>query len=587
MRFSDEFLLRVKESNDIYDVMSSYLPLKKAGADYVCVCPFHPDKNPSCHVYMATQSFHCFGCKASGDVINFIRLYEHLDYRDAIVFLADRAGIPLPDDGGGEDISKKRVRILEMNREAGRFYHKLLLSPNGKPGLDYLYGRGLTLHTIRTYGLGYAPDSWDTLKKHMNSQGYSDEEMEAASLLSKSSRSKNYFDFFKSRVMFPFIDDNGNIVGFSGRIIGGDDPRKYLNTKSTLVYDKSRFLYSMNHAKNAAQKELILCEGNLDVISLYQAGFKNAVATCGTALTSSHASAIAKKGFKNVILAYDGDAAGQNATIKAINVLDGMGLGAKVLKIYGAKDPDEFIKSFGRDAFATLVNESHSAVSFGLEHLKAGTDMNTLEGKSDYLQKSVKYLAGIQNIATRAVYASAVAKECDVDKRTVEAAIERAMKSQTRQREKQQRQEVISGGKRDFVNPQAAQFPAEAKAERAIIAFLFHSPDCLPKVTAQISADDFPTEFNRNLFIVLNAAISCGSQVDLSSLGEMYSPQEISSISSMIHENNELSYTAERLSECISVLKRHSDKQKSKAAAEMSDDELLSYAEKIRSQKKK
>ena len=242
---------------------------------------------------------------------------------ESVKFLAQRAGIAMPDEEGDNGI-KRRTRAYEMNREAGRFFHKYLYSPAGKEGLDYLYGRGLTDHTIRTYGLGYAPDTWDSLKKHMNSLGYSDSEMEEASLLSKSSKSGNYFDFFKYRVMFPFIDVRGNIVCFSGRVIGGDDNRKYLNTKATAVYNKSTFLYSLNHAKNAGESVLIMCEGNLDVISMYQAGFKNAVATCGTAITDSHARNIANLGFKKVILAYDSDAAGQKATARAMNILPQM-----------------------------------------------------------------------------------------------------------------------------------------------------------------------------------------------------------------------------------------------------------------------
>lgn len=387
MRLSEDFLLNIKESNDIYDVISSYVPLKKSGTDYVCNCPFHSEKTPSCHIYMATQSFYCFGCGAAGDVINFIRLYEHLDYMESVKFLAQRAGIAMPDEEGDNGI-KRRTRAYEMNREAGRFFHKYLYSPAGKEGLDYLYGRGLTDHTIRTYGLGYAPDTWDSLKKHMNSLGYSDSEMEEASLLSKSSKSGNYFDFFKYRVMFPFIDVRGNIVGFSGRVIGGDDNRKYLNTKATAVYNKSTFLYSLNHAKNAGESVLIMCEGNLDVISMYQAGFKNAVATCGTAITDSHARNIANLGFRKVILAYDSDAAGQKATARAMNILDKVGISANVLTMQGAKDPDEYIKKFGKEAFQLLIDGSQSGMDYELKKIRSETDLSAPGGKSEYLKKS-------------------------------------------------------------------------------------------------------------------------------------------------------------------------------------------------------
>ncbi|MBQ8932406.1 MAG: DNA primase, partial [Ruminiclostridium sp.] len=224
MKLSEDFLSRIKDGNDIYDVISSYVPLKKTGTDYVCNCPFHSEKTPSCHIYMATQSFYCFGCGAAGDVINFIRLYEHLGYMEAVRFLAQRAGIPMPDDGG-EDGARIRARILEMNREAGKFYHKLLFSPQGKEGLDYLLGRGLTIHTIRLYGLGYAPNDWSLLRNHLSSLGFSDDEIVEASLGVKSQKNNNTYDFFRYRVMFPFFDTRGNIVGFSGRIIGGDDSR--------------------------------------------------------------------------------------------------------------------------------------------------------------------------------------------------------------------------------------------------------------------------------------------------------------------------------------------------------------------------
>lgn len=435
MRLSEDFLLNIKESNDIYDVISSYVPLKKSGTDYVCNCPFHSEKTPSCHIYMATQSFYCFGCGAAGDVINFIRLYEHLDYMESVKFLAQRAGIAMPDEEDDNGI-KRRTRAYEMNREAGRFFHKYLYSPAGKEGLDYLYGRGLTDHTIRTYGLGYAPDTWDSLKKHMNSLGYSDSEMEEASLLSKSSKSGNYFDFFKYRVMFPFIDVRGNIVGFSGRVIGGDDNRKYLNTKATAVYNKSTFLYSLNHAKNAGESVLIMCEGNLDVISMYQAGFKNAVATCGTAITDSHARNIANLGFKKVILAYDSDAAGQKATARAMNILDKVGISANVLTMQGAKDPDEYIKKFGKEAFQLLIDGSQSGMDYELKKIRSETDLSAPGGKSEYLKKAVSFIANINSPIDRAVYISTIAQECDVNRANVDIAVNQIISKRNKTRER-------------------------------------------------------------------------------------------------------------------------------------------------------
>lgn len=585
MRLSEDFLLNIKESNDIYDVISSYVPLKKSGTDYVCNCPFHSEKTPSCHIYMATQSFYCFGCGAAGDVINFIRLYEHLDYMESVKFLAQRAGIAMPDEEGDNGI-KRRTRAYEMNREAGRFFHKYLYSPAGKEGLDYLYGRGLTDHTIRTYGLGYAPDTWDSLKKHMNSLGYSDSEMEEASLLSKSSKSGNYFDFFKYRVMFPFIDVRGNIVGFSGRVIGGDDNRKYLNTKATAVYNKSTFLYSLNHAKNAGESVLIMCEGNLDVISMYQAGFKNAVATCGTAITDSHARNIANLGFKKVILAYDSDAAGQKATARAMNILDKVGISANVLTIQGAKDPDEYIKKFGKEAFQLLIDGSQSGMDYELKKIRSETDLSAPGGKSEYLKKAVGFIANINSPIDRAVYISTIAQECDVNRANVDIAVNQIISKRNKTREKDNRRAILNGSvNRDKINPEASRYPAETQAERGIIAYLFHSPDALKKITDKISSDDFVTEFNKRLFIDLTAMISCGLSNDVSMLADRYSAEEVASIYKLIHENNNLPFSVERLNDYLNVLIKYRDKKQSKSVADMSEDELRQFADKIKNNK--
>ncbi len=586
MRLSDDFLARIKDSNDIYDVVSSYVPLKKTGSDYVCCCPFHSEKTPSCHIYMATQSFYCFGCGAAGDVINFVRLYENLDYMESVRFLAQRAGIPMPEDGGDEG-ARLRTRMLEMNREAGKFFHRTLFLPEGKPGLDYLLGRGLTQRTIKIYGLGYAPDDWGRLKRHMNSLGYSDAELEAASLLSKSQRSNGYYDFFRYRVMFPFIDVRGNIVGFSGRVIGGDDPRKYLNTKATPVYNKSSFLYSLNHAKNAKQSSLILCEGNLDVIALYQAGFKNAVATCGTAITDSHARNIANMGFKEVVISLDSDEAGQKATARAMGILSNVGVRTKVLKMRGAKDPDEYINKFGKEAYALLIEKAESGMDFELERLKAGLDLATVQGKSEFLGRAVSFISSVPSRIDQAVYIAAVAQEADIARQNVELAVERESKRRRRSDALKERSSIISGtAQRDRINPEASKYPVQVAAERGIIAFLLRSPDYLGRICEKLSPEDFPTEFNRRLYLEIVTAIGSGRDVSISALGEEHTPAEISSIAGMVRENNELPYSTDRLNDYIKTLTEYREKKNRKSAGEMTADELLELADKIRSKKK-
>ena len=582
MRLSDDFLMQVKESNDIYDVVSSYVPLKKTGSDYVCCCPFHSEKTPSCHIYMATQSFYCFGCGAAGDVINFVRLYENLDYMETVRFLAQRAGIPMPEDGG-DDGARARTRMLEMNREAGKFFHRTLFSPEGKKGLDYLIGRGLTERTIKTYGLGYATEDWDRLKRHMNSLGYNDEELEAASLLSKAKNGKRYYDFFRYRVMFPFFDVRGNVVGFSGRVIGGDDTRKYLNTRGTLVYNKSSFLYSMNHAKNTKESSLILCEGNLDVITLYQAGFKNAVATCGTALTDVHARKIANLGFKEVVVSLDSDEAGQKATAKAMNILSNVGIQTRILKMQGAKDPDEYIKKFGSEAYRILLNKSESGMDFELERIGRGLDLDSTGGKSEYLRRAVTLIAGTPNPIDRAVYIAAAAQTTGVARQNVELAVQQERKRQQNRDEKKERSEIISGAsQRDRINPEAKKYPTEVSAERGIIAFLIHSPDYLSRICEKLSPEDFPTEYNRRLYLEIVAAIGSGREVNLTTLGLSHSGEEISALASLIRENNELPYSVERLNDHINKLIEFRDKKNRKSAGSMTDDELRNLADRIK-----
>lgn len=583
MRLSDDFLYNLRQSNDIVDVMSSYIDLKKSSRDYVCLCPFHSEKTPSCHVYVDTQSFYCFGCHAGGDVVTFVRMYENLDYMESVRFLAQRAGISMPEDAN-DDTAMQKTRLLEINREAGRFYHYQLFSPQGREGLEYLLNRGLSEHTIKTYGLGYASDNWEQLKMYMRGKGFSEDELESASLLSRNNN-KTY-DFFRYRVMFPFFDLRGNIIGFSGRVIGGNDPRKYLNTRGTLVYNKSMFLYSMNHAKNSKEKYLILSEGNVDVISLFQAGFTNAVATCGTAITPEHARIMRNQGFEQVIIAYDSDEAGQKATVKAINILNEVGISARILQINGAKDPDEFIKKFGAEAFKMLIEKSNSAIDFELAKLKKGIDLNTAQGKADYLKKSIKFLADINNKLDRAVYISQVAEACDVSKVNIENAVTNEYKYRRKNIDRDERQRLISGvHQRDKLNPDAEKYPIEAKAERGIIAFLFNSPDYLKKVTSKLEVEDFPTGFHRKIYELLKIKLEENMSIELAALGSEFSTDEMGRLTGIIKEGNALPYSIDRLNDYISILLKFKENKTEKSVVEMSATELLEYAERLKNNK--
>lgn len=584
MPLPEQFLEQVRDANEITSVMSSYTGLKRAGRDNVCLCPFHSEKTPSCHIYSDTQSFYCFGCGAGGDVITFIRLIENLDYMESVRFLAQRAGIPMPEDSR-DQTGELKQRLLEINREAARFYRDVLISEKGIEGRQYLAERQLTENTVRKYGLGYAPESWDSLKNHMLSKGYSEQELLTAALLSRSQKGNTY-DKFRHRVMFPIIDRRGNIIAFGGRALEADAQAKYLNSDETPVFHKRSGLFSLNFAKNSKESFLILCEGYMDVISLNQAGFDNAVATLGTAITPEQAR-LMRQYCEEVVISYDSDGAGQKATMKAINLLSEAGVEARVLQMTGAKDPDEYVKKYGADGFRMLLKQSGGAISFELNKLTYGLDMDSPEGKAAYLKKAVNLLADVDNKIDRMVYVSDTAKLCGLSSAEIEKAVEDRRRYRAYSAKKEERRELISpktssrqsAGSNTYYTP-------EQKAERGIIAFMFHSPDMLARVEAKLTPEDFPTEFYRNLFVCVSERIKKGVSTELSSIGDEFSAQDVGKITGMINENNLLPYQKERLNEYIRVLEKNRDRYGGKAPKEMTNDELLLQMEKLRKEKR-
>lgn len=584
MPLPEQFLDQVKDANEITSVMSSYISLKRAGRDNVCLCPFHSEKTPSCHIYSDTQSFYCFGCGAGGDVITFIRLIENLDYMESVRFLAQRAGIPMPEDSR-DQTGELKQRLLEINREAARFYRDVLISEKGIEGRRYLAERQLTENTVRKYGLGYAPESWDSLKNHMLSKGYSEQELLTAALLSKSQKGNTY-DKFRHRVMFPIIDRRGNIIAFGGRALEADAQAKYLNSDETPVFHKRSGLFSLNFAKNSKESFLILCEGYMDVISLNQAGFDNAVATLGTAITPEQAR-LMRQYCEEVVISYDSDGAGQKATMKAINLLSEAGVEARVLQMTGAKDPDEYVKKYGADGFRMLLKQSGGAISFELNKLTYGLDMDSPEGKAAYLKKAVNLLADVDNKIDRMVYVSDTAKLCGLSSAEIEKAVEDRRRYRAYSAKKEERRELISPKKPSQHSAGSnTYYTPEQKAERGIIAFMLHSPDMLARVEARLAPEDFPTEFYRNLFVSVSGRIKKGASTELSSIGDEFSAQDVGKITGMINENNLLPYQKERLNEYIRVLEKNRDRYGGKAPQEMTNDELLLQMEKLRKEKR-
>jgi len=584
MPFPPDFLDRVKSANDLVSAFGPYAELKRAGRDYVCLCPFHSEKSASCHVYTDDPHFYCFGCGAGGDVITFTMMTQSLDYVSAVRYLAERAGYSMPDESedGGEAL-RRRSRLLEMNREAARFFRDCLKAEIGVAGLGYLYGRGLTPNTVRKYGLGYAPKSYNALKSHMSAKGYDDFELLEASLLAKNE--KGTYDKFRDRVMFPIINRMGEVIGFSGRKLSPDSEKedygpKYLNSGETEVFKKRENLFSINFAKNSGKGYIILCEGNLDVISLHQAGFDNAVATLGTAITPEQAR-LMRNYCNDVVIAYDMDAAGEKATVKAINMLNQAGLSARVLQIPDAKDPDEYIKRFGGENFAVLIEKSGSAISFELLKLKKTLDLDKPEGRSEYLKKAVDLLAGIDNRIDRMVYVSSAAADCGVAASSVEQEVESRIRYKGRAEELNRRKSLLRPALvRDAVNPDSAAFPVEERAESGIIAFLLHSPDKLPVILKSLTPEDFPTSFNRKLFETLILRLHKGQTIDISSLGSEFSAEETGRIEKIKIEGKTLPFTDSRLADYIKTLLDSKEKKRRKKPEEMSDEELRDFINK-------
>ena len=421
MAFSETFMQELKYRADMNTVASRYVNLRKSGRGYVGLCPFHSEKTPSFNVFEDTQSFYCFGCGAGGDVITFIRRIENLDYVDAVKLLAQMCGLEVPDESIDDGSALLRKKIMEINREAAKFFYACLKSPEGAPGREYFKKRKLLPSTITGFGLGYAPASWNLLFSHLKSLGYSEDELSAASLIS--SKDGHSYDKFRNRVMFPIIDLQGNVIAFGGRVLDDSTP-KYLNSSDTPVFKKSRNLYALNFAKSSGGKSLILCEGYMDVIAMHQAGFKNAVATLGTSLTQEQSRLIARYA-QDVIVSYDADEAGQKAAQRAIGLLTQVGLNVRVLHIEGGKDPDEFIKTHGADKFKLMLEKCGNHIEYRLSQAKAKYDLKVPDQKIKCINELEAVLATVDSSIEREVYAGRLAQELELTKENLLEEINR------------------------------------------------------------------------------------------------------------------------------------------------------------------
>lgn len=570
MKTNDEFLYRLRTANPIDTVMGAYVNIIRRGRNYICSCPFHSEKTPSCTVFTDTQSFYCFGCGAGGDVITFIMKIENLDFTEAVKLLAQRSGMEIPKENSRDSqLAKRKTRIYEMNRLAANFFYTQLIRGSDKSGLKYFADRKLSPQTIKKYGLGFAPDSWSALTDMLRSKGYSDDEITDAWLGSRSKKG-NIFDIFRKRVMFPIIDLRGNIIGFGGRVLDNSQP-KYLNTGATPVFDKGSNLFSMNFAKNADTKRLILCEGYMDVIAVNQAGFENVVATLGTAITPNQARLMSHYA-EEIVIAYDSDGAGQKATQKAINHFADVGIRTRILRMDGAKDPDEYIKKFGRDRFKMLIDGSDDANDFMLDKCEDGLDLSTEAGRVELLRRASKVLAAIESPLEREVYISRTSRKCDIPTEVLKTHINGLLKKNQRTEQKSEWRNITSKAaySRDDLNPEAQEHKKESKAEENIIYFLMKHPAEAADIEKDAPPDIFITALNRKIYTALLEKMKTSENFSLSLLAGEFSGEEMGRISRIDVTNREFAINRSVFADCINVLKSY----RSSDSKNMSDDDL-------------
>lgn len=588
MPFPDSFLQELKLRSDITEIASSYVNLKRHGRNMVGLCPFHGEKTPSFNIYTESGSFYCFGCGAGGDVITFIMKIENLDYVEAVKFLAQRAGMEMPENTYDDSLSKLRMRIYEANREAARFFHATLLSQRGQSGLNYLRGRALSDRTIRHFGLGFADDDWNSLCNHLKNKGFSEYEIYSANLAFKRKNGNGIYDRFVNRVMFPIIDLRGNVIAFGGRIITDEKP-KYLNTSDTPVFKKSENLFSLNNAKSSGTRTLILCEGYMDVIALNQAGFTNAVATLGTALTNEQA-VLMKRYADEVIICYDADGAGQKATARAIDILRNAGLPIKILTVPSGKDPDEFIRSKGENgpaAFKLLIEKCGNDIEYRLMKLKENYNLNTTDGKVAFLNEAVKIVATIESPIERDVFASKLCAELEIDKNAFLEQISKVKRRDRRENIKKETRQIQAelNGQSDKINREHYKKPRSSSAEEALLVYLINNPDYANSISERVTPDKFSNSLIKRYYEYVLSKIKSGYE-PLTSVSSDFNSDEVSYLYKLISTTIPAASTREAVEEYINVINEESNKLTSDKLADMSADDINDYIMKMKQNKK-
>ena len=580
MAIPEQFIDELVARSDIADVVGSYVSLSPKGGSLWGCCPFHSEKTPSFHVVPDRQIFKCFGCGKGGGVITFIMEIENLPFVDAVRMLAQRAGMTMPETGENEGYRRRRERLLELNREAARWFHQQLMGPQGTAGAEYLFGRrGLSRGTVKRFGLGMAPDGWDNLMAAMAEKGYDKRDMLDAGLAVDSKKGRIY-DRFRGRVMFPIIDIRGDVIGFGGRVLDDGTP-KYLNSPDTIVYNKSRNLFALNIAKKSRLGRIILTEGYMDTISLHQAGFDCAVASLGTALTAEHAQLLARY-TKEAVIAYDGDGAGVAAAQRAIPILERTGLKVRVLRMVGAKDPDEYIKKFGREAFARLLDQSENHIEYRLSQVRRKYDLSDDAQRVEFLREAVGVVASLHSPVEREVYGGRMAAEAGISAEAMAQEVKKELARRIRQEKRQQ--------ERKDLTPAAQLQPRErglryenirsARAEEGVIRLMLLEPGLFP-LAESLSPEQFSAPVLGRAFALLRERFRTGRSTQLAALTGELESSEMSHLAQVVDQPEDLANSERALRDYIEIIQTEAVKR----AGERDLDALLAAREKYREKK--
>lgn len=555
MAIPEEVINEIKYRNDIETVISQYVTLKRRGKNLVGLCPFHNEKTPSFTIYPENGSFYCFGCGAGGDVITFIGLTENLDYIESVKLLAEKSGVVLPHDGYDNSMQNLKNTVYDINRETAKFFHAYLMSEDGKWALDYLLNRGLSIKTIKHFGLGAAPDSWDMLINHLKSKGYTLSQMYTANVVGKSDRG-GYYDRFRKRVMFPIINIRGNVVAFSGRAMPENEKKggKYVNTADTPVFKKSENLFGINFAKNHCSEQLILVEGNLDVISLHQAGFCNVVAPLGTAFTNEQAGLISRY-TKEIVLMLDADAAGQKAIKRASSILENSGLSVKVVVIPDGKDPDEYIRKNGADRFRGLLNGAVSDIEYKLLTAANGISLESDDGKIKYLGVAAEIIAETDDVMIRDIYIGRLSEKYGVSRTALTSKVDDLRKKNRRIKQKQEIGNIIHPKfTKDDVNPERRNSLKATAAEETLIAVLLQHPDFYSYAKEKLPQDKFVTSLNKRIYGIICETLDEGRNLDISVFAQKLLPSEVGYLVSLQNGDKAGNNPKTVLKDCIEVI---------------------------------